>query len=61
LRCRNLYYIGPMLRPRYWETTAVPELRTHAEQLARRLALPGQLSVPRRYPAGPGWPAAAMA
>jgi uncharacterized NAD(P)/FAD-binding protein YdhS len=36
----NLYYIGPMLRPRHWETTAVQELRTHAEQLACHLALP---------------------
>jgi uncharacterized NAD(P)/FAD-binding protein YdhS len=36
----NLYYIGPMLRPRYWEVTAVQELRTHAEHLARHLAVP---------------------
>jgi uncharacterized NAD(P)/FAD-binding protein YdhS len=57
----NLYYIGPMLRPRYWETTAVQELRTHAEQLACRLALPAQSSSPRRYTAGPGWPAGAIA
>jgi len=34
---RNLYYIGPMLRAKYWESTAVPELRLHAEQLARHL------------------------
>jgi uncharacterized NAD(P)/FAD-binding protein YdhS len=34
----NLYYVGPMLRPRFWETTAVQELRTHAEHLARHLA-----------------------
>ena len=34
----NIYYIGPMLRPRQWETTAVQELRTHAEQLACHLA-----------------------
>lgn len=57
----DLYYIGPMLRPRYWETTAVPELRVLAEQLARRLALPAQLWVPRRYTTGPGWPAGAIA
>jgi uncharacterized NAD(P)/FAD-binding protein YdhS len=43
----NLYYIGPLLRPRYWETTAVQELRTHAERLAHRLALSAQ-SVPSR-------------
>jgi uncharacterized NAD(P)/FAD-binding protein YdhS len=35
---RNLYYIGPMLRPSHWETTAVQELRAHAEQLANHLA-----------------------
>jgi len=34
----TLYYVGPMLRPRYWETTAVPELRVHAERLAWHLA-----------------------
>jgi uncharacterized NAD(P)/FAD-binding protein YdhS len=31
----RLYYVGPLLRARDWEATAVPELR----QLARRLAL----------------------
>ena len=36
----NLYYLGPMLRPRHWETTAVQELRRHAEQLAARIARP---------------------
>lgn len=35
----NLYYIGPMLRPRFWETTAVQELRAHAEALARQIAV----------------------
>lgn len=30
----NLYYIGPGLRARYWEATAVPELRQFARQLA---------------------------
>jgi uncharacterized NAD(P)/FAD-binding protein YdhS len=35
---RNLYYIGPMLRAKSWESTAVPELRVHAEALARHLA-----------------------
>ncbi|HZF16769.1 MAG TPA: FAD/NAD(P)-binding protein [Steroidobacteraceae bacterium] len=34
----GLYYLGPALRARYWEATAVPELRLHAEQLARELA-----------------------
>jgi uncharacterized NAD(P)/FAD-binding protein YdhS len=33
----NLFYLGPMLRADHWEATAVPELRAHAEQLARHL------------------------
>ena len=32
-----LHYIGPFLRARYWECTAVPELRQHAQRLAERL------------------------
>lgn len=35
---KGLYYIGPWLRARDWEATAVPELREHAHQLAGRLA-----------------------
>lgn len=34
----GLHYIGPWLRARDWEATAVPELRIAAAQLARRLA-----------------------
>jgi uncharacterized NAD(P)/FAD-binding protein YdhS len=34
---KNLYYIGPWLRARDWEATAVPELREHARRLAERL------------------------
>jgi uncharacterized NAD(P)/FAD-binding protein YdhS len=34
----GLYYIGPMLRPAHWETTAVAELRQHAARLAGHLA-----------------------
>ncbi len=33
-----LYCVGPMLRADHWESTAVTELRVHAEQLARHLA-----------------------
>jgi uncharacterized NAD(P)/FAD-binding protein YdhS len=33
----NLYYVGPMLRSMYWESTAVPELRKHAARLAALL------------------------
>lgn len=36
----GLYYLGPWLRARDWEATAVPELREHALALARRLAYP---------------------
>jgi uncharacterized NAD(P)/FAD-binding protein YdhS len=41
----HLFYLGPMLRADHWEATAVPELRAHAEQLARHLAGP-PLSTP---------------
>jgi uncharacterized NAD(P)/FAD-binding protein YdhS len=34
----RLYYLGPWLRARDWEATAVPELREHAAVLARTLA-----------------------
>jgi uncharacterized NAD(P)/FAD-binding protein YdhS len=34
----RLYYIGPWLRARDWEATAVPELREHAARLAGTLA-----------------------
>jgi len=34
----RLYYLGPWLRARDWEATAVPELREHAASLARSLA-----------------------
>jgi len=33
----SLWYVGPWLRARDWEATAVPELREHAAQLAARL------------------------
>ena len=34
----SLHYIGPWLRARDWEATAVPELRVHAARLASKLA-----------------------
>jgi uncharacterized NAD(P)/FAD-binding protein YdhS len=37
----DLFYLGPMLRADHWEATAAPELRSHAERLARHLAAPG--------------------
>lgn len=33
----NLYYIGPMLKAQYWEAIAVPELREHVYQLAKKV------------------------
>jgi uncharacterized NAD(P)/FAD-binding protein YdhS len=30
----NLYYIGPMLKAKFWEAIAVPELRNHAKRIA---------------------------
>jgi uncharacterized NAD(P)/FAD-binding protein YdhS len=33
----SLYYLGPWLRARDWEATAVPELRAHAAALAARI------------------------
>jgi uncharacterized NAD(P)/FAD-binding protein YdhS len=33
----GLFYIGPMLKARYWESIAVPELRVHAAKLAAGL------------------------
>jgi uncharacterized NAD(P)/FAD-binding protein YdhS len=35
---QELFYLGPMLRADHWEATAAPELRAHAERLARHLA-----------------------
>ncbi len=34
---RRLYYVGPLLRSRFWEATAVPELRGHVAQLFEHL------------------------
>ncbi|MBS0355165.1 MAG: hypothetical protein JSR83_14855, partial [Proteobacteria bacterium] len=33
----GVHYVGPMLRARYWEAIAVPELRRHTLALARHL------------------------
>lgn len=42
---RTPYYLGPGLRARDWEAIAVPELRVHAERLARKLG-----SIVKAYP-----------
>ncbi len=34
----GLFYIGPMLKAKFWESIAVPELRVHTLNLARALA-----------------------
>jgi len=34
---QRLYYVGPMLKARYWEAIAVPELRQHTRHLAEIL------------------------
>jgi uncharacterized NAD(P)/FAD-binding protein YdhS len=52
---RGLYYIGPMLRPQHWESTAVQELRGHAERLARHLATPPLQRHAHRHPSSAGW------
>jgi uncharacterized NAD(P)/FAD-binding protein YdhS len=47
LAAHNLYYVGPLLRATHWETTAVQELRTHAERLAQHLLT--EQRVPARH------------
>ncbi|MFO7276520.1 MAG: FAD/NAD(P)-binding protein [Pseudomonadota bacterium] len=47
----RLYYVGPMLRARDWEATAVPELRRHVAALARRLTAEATVKLPKRSPA----------
>jgi uncharacterized NAD(P)/FAD-binding protein YdhS len=51
---KSLYYIGPWLRARDWEATAVPELREHARRLAERLA-GTELKVPRQDSESDRW------
>ena len=34
---RVLYLVGPLLKAKFWEATAVPELRVHAAKLAGTL------------------------
>lgn len=36
---QNIFYIGPWLKARYWEATAVPDLRVIAIKLAQRIVL----------------------
>lgn len=52
-----LYYVGPLLRARDGEGTAVPELRVHAANLAKRIleSIPPPLTSSRPEP--PAWPA----
>jgi uncharacterized NAD(P)/FAD-binding protein YdhS len=32
----GLFYIGPMLKAKYWEAIAVPELRGHVSRLVEK-------------------------
>lgn len=43
---RGLHVLGPLLRARLWEITAVPELRVAARALARQLLVSGWLATP---------------
>ena len=43
---RGLHVLGPLLRARLWEITAVPELRVAARALARQLLSAGWLAAP---------------
>ena len=43
---RGLHVIGPLLRARLWEITAVPELRVAARAMARQLLSSGWLAAP---------------
>jgi uncharacterized NAD(P)/FAD-binding protein YdhS len=55
-----LYYVGPLLRARDGEGTAVPELRVHAARLARTIleSIPEPTLAARPEP--PPWPAVAF-
>jgi len=58
---KGLYYIGPWLRARDWEATAVPELREHARRLAERLAGTELKIHPRQDSESERWQRAAQA
>jgi uncharacterized NAD(P)/FAD-binding protein YdhS len=57
---RVLYYVGPLIRARDGEGTAVPELRVHAARLARTIidSIPAPAFPMRLDP--PAWPALAF-
>ena len=59
---RGLFYVGPLLRAKYWEATAVPELRRHVEgtaaALERRTAPQFRAALSRRGACAAGAPAA---
>jgi uncharacterized NAD(P)/FAD-binding protein YdhS len=52
---RRLFYIGPQLRPTYWESSAVAELRQHAARLARHLAAARSETESMAAPPPPSW------
>lgn len=46
----GVHYVGPMLRARYWEAIAVPELRRHTQALVRHLLAPRAARLPLPCP-----------
>jgi uncharacterized NAD(P)/FAD-binding protein YdhS len=53
---RQVFYLGPMLRARHWEATAVGELRAHVDSLADVLRARCQLGLsPDRSAARAAW------
>ena len=57
----GLAYIGPWLRARDWEATAVPELREHARRLAQRLVGTALRGHRRQEPESDRWRLAGQA
>jgi uncharacterized NAD(P)/FAD-binding protein YdhS len=59
---RGLFYVGPLLRAKYWEAMAVPELRRYVEgtaaALERRAAPWPRVAFSRRAACATGAPAA---
>ena len=55
---RVLYYVGPLLRARDGEGTAVPELRVYAARLARTILDSVPRPLEQTHPDAAAWPAA---
>ena len=57
---RVLFYVGPLVRARDGEGTAVPELRVHAARLAKTIVDSIPAPITGAKPEPPAWPAAAF-